>query len=402
MAAQNQHTRQALDALPDRGSLARAPRRAAGATGGHPGRGPWAVGVRARAAGWGRPVRPHPPTGRRSGRRPGDRGRSRWPTGPMPPRRSTGSIPRRTAPWSPSASAMADPNTPSCGCCGRPMVTRVRDVIPHTRAASVAWEPDGSGFFYTRYPDGGEYHRSVFWHGLGTPWAADPLVWRAPDEPTAWPVLELSADGRWLLVTVQLGWGRTDIHLLDRTTGGWRTLIAGDEVVTTLTFARATVAGGRHHPRRPRGRVVEVALDPAPVRPSPKPGERSSRRARRCSAPSPSAPRSSGWSRPVGPSTPSVGVPPDGTTSDRRRTRRRHRRRRGRHHHRSRHGRSVRRGRQLRRADHRCGGFRRAQVRLCDGRRRQGERRSRSPSSRSPTHRATGPRSGSSCCVAPT
>jgi len=44
-------------------------------------------------------------------------------------------------------------------------VLRVRDVdrgadltdlIPHTRAADLAWLPDGSGFYYTRYPAGGE------------------------------------------------------------------------------------------------------------------------------------------------------------------------------------------------------------------------------------------------------
>ena len=30
------------------------------------------------------------------------------------------------------------------------------DRIPHTRAADVAWLPDGSGFYYTRYPASGE------------------------------------------------------------------------------------------------------------------------------------------------------------------------------------------------------------------------------------------------------
>ena len=55
------------------------------------------------------------------------------------------------------------------------------DEIPDTRACSVAWEPDGSGFFYTRYPEGDEYHRTVHHHRLGTPWAAGPGgVGRAP------------------------------------------------------------------------------------------------------------------------------------------------------------------------------------------------------------------------------
>ncbi len=46
-------------------------------------------------------------------------------------------------------------------------VSELDDLIPNTRACSVAWEPDGSGFLYTRYPEGDEYHRTVFAHRLG-------------------------------------------------------------------------------------------------------------------------------------------------------------------------------------------------------------------------------------------
>src|SRR5207244_4156677 len=45
--------------------------------------------------------------------------------------------------------------------------------IPHTRAASLAWLPDDSGFYYTRYPEPGSvaegeemYHRHVYFHPL--------------------------------------------------------------------------------------------------------------------------------------------------------------------------------------------------------------------------------------------
>ena len=40
------------------------------------------------------------------------------------------------------------------------------DVIPDTRAAAVAWEPDNGGFFYTRYPVDDEYHRTVHYLSL--------------------------------------------------------------------------------------------------------------------------------------------------------------------------------------------------------------------------------------------
>src|SRR5262245_24541646 len=42
--------------------------------------------------------------------------------------------------------------------------------IPDTRACSVGWLPDNSGFLYTRYPAGDEYNRTVHQHTLGRPY----------------------------------------------------------------------------------------------------------------------------------------------------------------------------------------------------------------------------------------
>src|SRR6266853_3812821 len=49
------------------------------------------------------------------------------------------------------------------------------DTIERTRAASIAWALDNSGFYYTRYPKKGDvaegqevYNRHVFYHELGT------------------------------------------------------------------------------------------------------------------------------------------------------------------------------------------------------------------------------------------
>lgn len=142
------------------------------------------------------------------------------------------------------------------------------DVIPHTRAASVAWLPDGSAFAYTRYPDpavvGDEeagYHRSVWWHELGDDSARDRLVWGDEDLPdrTAWPSVTLSADGRWMLVHVSLGWSRVDVHLLDRTTGARRAVIEGEEARTSLEVVGDRLYGTTTLGAS-RGRVVSAHL----------------------------------------------------------------------------------------------------------------------------------------------
>jgi prolyl oligopeptidase len=101
------------------------------------------------------------------------------------------------------------------------------DVIPWTRACSLEWRPDGSGFFYTRYPEPGrvppgeeDYHRQVFEHSLGEDWRRDALLFGEGREPEDWPSIHLSPDGRFLAVSVSRGWTRTDVYLQDRARGG--------------------------------------------------------------------------------------------------------------------------------------------------------------------------------------
>ena len=95
-------------------------------------------------------------------------------------------------------------------------------VIPQTRAASLAWKPDDSGFYYTRYPKKGEvtagqemYNRHVFYHALGTDPARDPVIFGEGRDPQEWPDLALSDDGRWLVIIAEQGWTKTELFLKD-------------------------------------------------------------------------------------------------------------------------------------------------------------------------------------------
>ena len=115
------------------------------------------------------------------------------------------------------------------------------DRIPRTRSADLAWLPDGSGFYYTRYPAGGEvpegeehYHRSVFFHRLGTDSAGDPLIFR-PAEKEHWPGVGLSPDGRWLVIGVARTFDQTDLYLQD--------LVAGTPPVPVAKDVAATFDG---------------------------------------------------------------------------------------------------------------------------------------------------------------
>jgi len=96
------------------------------------------------------------------------------------------------------------------------------DTIERTRAASIAWSLDNSGFYYTRYPKKGDvedgqerYNRHVFYHLLGTDPATDPPIFGEGRDPEDWPEVSLDNDGRMLLITVSQGWTKTELFLMD-------------------------------------------------------------------------------------------------------------------------------------------------------------------------------------------
>jgi prolyl oligopeptidase len=100
------------------------------------------------------------------------------------------------------------------------------DRIPRMRSAALAWLPDGSAFYYSRYPAQDEvpageehYHRAIYYHRLGANPADDLLVYR-PAQKEYWPGVSLSPDGRWLLIEVARTFDQTDLYVRDLASGG--------------------------------------------------------------------------------------------------------------------------------------------------------------------------------------
>jgi prolyl oligopeptidase len=100
------------------------------------------------------------------------------------------------------------------------------DTIERTRAASIAWKIDNSGFYYTRYPKKGDvpegqemYNRHVFYHELGSDPATDPPIFGEGRDPEDWPNVSLDNDGRLLLITVEQGWTKSELFLMDLKAG---------------------------------------------------------------------------------------------------------------------------------------------------------------------------------------
>jgi len=123
---------------------------------------------------------------------------------------------------------------------------QVHEVIPRvnggTAGGDLAWSPDGSGFFYTRYPRGDErpdedkdFYQQAYYHELGKPTAEDRYE-IGKDFPR---IAEIQFDmddasGR-LLATVQNGDGGEFAHYFRTPDGQWQQFSRfGDEIVQAV------------------------------------------------------------------------------------------------------------------------------------------------------------------------
>jgi len=100
--------------------------------------------------------------------------------------------------------------------------TMLPDTIERTRAASIAWEHNNHGFYYTRYPKKGEvpegqevYNRHVFYHPLAADPDSDEPIFGEGRDPEDWPSVHLSNDGNWLVIEVEQGWTKSELFLMD-------------------------------------------------------------------------------------------------------------------------------------------------------------------------------------------
>ncbi|HCG30878.1 MAG TPA: S9 family peptidase, partial [Chloroflexi bacterium] len=162
---------------------------------------------------------------------------------------------------------------------------RVRDVesgadlsdeLRWCKFSNIAWLPDGSGFYYSRYPEPGSVptsrqnsHNRVYLHRIGDPQADDTLVYERPDMPDLHFFAEVSHDGRYLVITASIGTDpRTRIYyrdlasngdivpLLDGVDAKYEFVDNDDATFYILTDRDA-----------PLGRLVAIdAADPAPER----------------------------------------------------------------------------------------------------------------------------------------
>ena len=148
---------------------------------------------------------------------------------------------------------------------------RLADVVPRvqypTGGGSIAWDAGSTGFYYTRYPQGGEraaedanFYQQVWFHKLGTPASADTYVIGKEFPRIAETQLAATRDGRWLLARVKNGDGGEVAFWLRDPQNRW-TQVAGfaDKVKQIeLGFDGKLYALSRNG--APHGKVVSMPM----------------------------------------------------------------------------------------------------------------------------------------------
>ncbi len=150
---------------------------------------------------------------------------------------------------------------------GKELPDHIARVNGGTAGGSVAWNAQGTGFWYTRYPREGErppqdlsFYQQIWFHELGTPEARDARELGDQIEAgrIAENMLRSSRDGRYVLDSVQKGDGGDWEHWLRGPGGAWARV---DRYADEVKDARFGVDGNLYLLSRkgaPAGRILRV------------------------------------------------------------------------------------------------------------------------------------------------
>src|SRR5213595_37178 len=146
------------------------------------------------------------------------------------------------------------------------------DTIAHvqypTAGGSAAWNADGTGIYYTRFPRKGErpeadlnFYQQVYFHKLGTADTED-IYCIGKDFPRiAEIVLEASRDGRYILATVANGDGGDFAHYLLGPHGAWKQITQFSDQIKVARLGRDNALYLLSRVDAPRGKILLLPLD---------------------------------------------------------------------------------------------------------------------------------------------
>jgi prolyl oligopeptidase len=146
------------------------------------------------------------------------------------------------------------------------------DTIAHvqypTAGGSAAWNADGTGIYYTRFPRTGErpeadlnFYQQVYFHKLGTADTEDVYSIGKDFPRIAEVVLEASRDGKYILATVANGDGGDFAHYLLGPDGSWKQISQFSDQIKAARLGRDNALYLLSRADAPRGKILRLPLE---------------------------------------------------------------------------------------------------------------------------------------------
>ncbi len=145
------------------------------------------------------------------------------------------------------------------------------DTIAHvqypTAGGSAAWNGDGSGIYYTRFPRKGErpdddlnFYQQIYFHKLGTPDTEDTYSIGEDFPRIAEITLEASRNGKYILATVANGDGGDFAHYLLGPDGTWKQITQFSDQIKNARLGRDSALYLVSRAGAPRGKILRMPL----------------------------------------------------------------------------------------------------------------------------------------------
>jgi prolyl oligopeptidase len=143
------------------------------------------------------------------------------------------------------------------------------DELKWVKFSGIAWAKDGSGFYYSRFPEppadkiyqSTNLNGAIYFHRLGSPQGEDRMIYSTPAKPTWNHGAEITDDGRWLVITTSEGTDdRFEVTTLDLAKPGAapQTLFKGLDDSWNLVGSRGGTLYFVTNRDAPRYRLVSV------------------------------------------------------------------------------------------------------------------------------------------------